>query len=66
VTLTPDGATVLVTFRAGATRQAAINELDLPDAGGPDDEAPGAVERMLLVDVLVGAALAPKWRTKRR
>ena len=29
-------------LRDPATRRAATDELDLPDAGEPDDEAPGA------------------------
>ena len=53
-------------LRDPATRLAVIDELDLPEVGEQDDEAPDAFERMLLMDALGGAASAPKRRKQRR
>ena len=53
-------------LRDPATRRAVIDELDLPEVGEQDDEAPDAFERMLLMDALGGAASAPKRRKQRR
>lgn len=46
-------------IRDPATRQAAFDELDLPELSERDDEAPDAFERMLLMAALAARRLRP-------
>jgi len=50
-------------LRDPARRRAAIDSLDMPDAG---DDEPDAFEMMLMMDALAAAAPAPGRRRKRR
>ena len=55
-----------VALRDPATRRAAIDELDLPELGEQDDEAPDAFEALLLMEALAGAAAFRPARKKGR
>ena len=70
ITLVQQPPQILAADTAGlrnpATRRAVIDELDLPDASGPVDDAPDAFELMLLMDAFADAAPVPGRRKKQR